>query len=63
MQLYTLKEVAEILKVHFGTVQRYITEEKIKGVKMGKGWRVSEEELKRYIDSLETNTKEKESNE
>ena len=55
MQLYTLKEVADILKIHHGTVLRFVTENKIKGVMIGRTWRVSEEDLKSYIDGLKTN--------
>lgn len=45
--MLTIKEVAENLKVCQMTVFRAIYSGKIKAVKMGKGWRVSKEEVER----------------
>lgn len=45
--MYSLKEVAEILKIHYVTVFRFVQQGKIKAVKIGGIWRVSEEEIKR----------------
>lgn len=43
--MYTVKEVASILKVNQMTIFRALNDGKINGVKIGKGWRISEEEL------------------
>lgn len=45
--MYTLKEVANMLKIHYVTAFRFAQQGKIKAVKIGGIWRVSEEEIKR----------------
>ena len=46
LKVYTLEEVCDILKVTKRTVYSYIKADKLHAVKMGKYWRVSEENLK-----------------
>lgn len=49
--MFTIKEVAKMLKVAEMTVFRHIHNGKIKAVKVGKSWRISEneiEKIKRY---------------
>jgi acetyl-CoA synthetase len=46
---YTVDEVAEKLKVDAETVRRWLQDEKLKGVKMGKSWRISESALIEYM--------------
>lgn len=45
--LYTTKEVAEILKYKHETVRKKCRNGQIKAVKIGKGYRISEEEVER----------------
>ncbi len=47
----TTEEVAEQLRVYPGTVKRWLREGKLVGVSLGSraGWRVSEEDLARFI--------------
>lgn len=45
--MYTTKEVAEIFKWHEETVRRKIASGEIKAVKLGKAYRISEEEIER----------------
>lgn len=45
--MYTLKEVAKMLNVHYNTVYRYVQQGTIKAVLVGGVWRVTEEELQR----------------
>lgn len=45
--MYTVKEVAEILKLHFRTVERLVREGKIRSVKIGGAYRITEEEVER----------------
>ena len=45
--MLTIKEVANDLKVHEMTILRHLNYGNIKGVKIGKSWRISEEELER----------------
>ena len=45
--MYTTIEVAKILNISRATVFRALKSGRIKGVKFGNNWRVSEEELER----------------
>lgn len=47
IQMLTIKEVAEELKVNKATIFRLIKAEKIKGVKIGKVWRINELEVEK----------------
>lgn len=47
---YKVEEVAEILAIHKETVKRFIREGKIKGIKLGTHWRVTEDEIRRLLD-------------
>ena len=49
VKVYTLDEVADILKVTKRTLYNYIDAGKLKAVKVGKYWRVSEANLKAFI--------------
>lgn len=48
--LYTLREVANILKLDKRTVQRYVKQGKIKKTPCGNLIRISEQDLKNYMD-------------
>ena len=45
--MYKVNEVAQILKVHTNTIFRALKQGRIKGVKIGNVWRISEEEVNR----------------
>lgn len=45
--MLTIKDVAKILKLHEMTVYRYVVSGKIKSVKFGNKYRISEEELEK----------------
>lgn len=49
VKIYTLDEVADILKISKRTLYTYIKEGKLHAVKIGKAWRVSEENLQSFI--------------
>jgi len=51
IKVYTLDEVADILKVTKRTLYSYVKEGKLTAVKMGKYWRVSEENLQTFISN------------
>ena len=51
--LLTPKEVAEKLRVSEQTVLRWLRNGKLKGVKVGKLWRVREEDLQELIKEEE----------
>lgn len=50
MKLFTLKEVAEILKCSERQIFRYIAEGKLTGSKQGK-WRFTEQDLKKFLEN------------
>lgn len=49
VKLYTLTDLEPILGVSHLTLQRYIKDKKLTGVKIGNKWRVTHEELLRFI--------------
>jgi excisionase family DNA binding protein len=49
IRVYTLEEVCEILSITKRTVYNYIKAGKLKAFKMGKYWRVTEENLRAFI--------------
>ena len=49
-QVYTTEEVAEILKTSLRTVQRMIRLGQLKAHRVGRGYRVREDELRRLFD-------------
>ena len=51
IRVYTLEEVCDTLKVTKRTVYSYIKADNLHAVKMGKYWRVSEENLKAFIET------------
>lgn len=50
-EFYSPREVAEILGVDIYTVRRWLREETLTGIKIGKGkhWRISHSELRRVL--------------
>lgn len=48
---YTTQEIADILKLGLRTIQNYINDGKLKAYKIGKGWRVEEDDLQEFIKS------------
>jgi excisionase family DNA binding protein len=51
-KIYTIEEVVEILKVTRRSVYNYLKDGKLNAVKLGRSWRVTEEELDRFIKNL-----------
>jgi excisionase family DNA binding protein len=47
---YTVDEIAEMIKIHPKTVQRYIREGRLKAAKVGKSWRVSGHDLSTFTE-------------
>lgn len=50
MKLYTMKEVAEILKLNRRTIYRYLKDGKLKATKVGREWRITEPQLLAFIN-------------
>ncbi|MEX1377424.1 MAG: helix-turn-helix domain-containing protein [Eubacteriales bacterium] len=53
-KFYSASKVAEILKIHEKTVQRYIREGKLHAVKVGKAWRISGNDLSSFVQQNST---------
>ena len=47
--VFTLEEVADQLRVHRATVERLLKQGRLRGFKVGRDWRVTERELRRYM--------------
>ena len=62
IKVYTLDEVADILKVSRRTLYTYVKEGKLPAVKMGKYWRVSQESLQAFISTGTTAAEAKRAN-
>lgn len=56
---YKLEEVADILRVSRRTLSTYIKKGKLHAFKIGPGWRVSKENLVKFIDDLHKPSKNK----
>ena len=50
MDMLTVREVAERLKLREYTVRDYIRKGKLSAAKFGRVWRVSEEDLEKFIE-------------
>ncbi len=51
MKVYTVKELSDLLKVKPSTVRSWVNQGKLKGVKLGKLWRIPEEEVQRILSA------------
>ena len=49
MKLYTTQEVANILQISTLTVRRYIKQNKLNAVKIGRDLRITQEQLDEFI--------------
>ena len=49
--LLTVKEVAEELRVHPETVREKLRHGDIKGIKIGKAWRIKREDLDEFLET------------
>lgn len=53
---YTPEEIADRLKIHLQTVLAYIRDNKLKALKLGKGYRISESDFQDFIKSTQATT-------
>jgi excisionase family DNA binding protein len=49
LKVYTLEEIAELLHITRRTLYTYVKEGKLKAVKVGKYWRVTEKNLEAFL--------------
>lgn len=47
-KLYTVKEVAEMFSVATSTIRKKLRKGDLKGIKIGKVWRIKRTEIQRY---------------
>jgi excisionase family DNA binding protein len=52
-KLYTVQEVAMLLKVHPKTIKNYIDSNKIKASWFGNRWRIKESAIKEFVNERE----------
>jgi len=48
-EFLTVEQVAELLKIHWQTVLNYIKSGKLMALKLGKGYRITRENLEKFI--------------
>lgn len=51
MKIYTTDEVADLLRIDPATVRRWVAAGRLGGFKAGRNWRVTEEDLQRFIQA------------
>ena len=51
MKFYTVEDISKILGVHWQTVHSLIKSGQLVAIKVGKRYRVNEEDLKKYIEA------------
>lgn len=56
-KLLTPEEVADYLSIAQKTVKDYLRDGKIRGIKIGRAWRVRREDLERFLEDNSTNAK------
>ncbi len=56
-KFYTVQEVADMLQIHWQSVLTYIKDGKLEAVKLGKGYRISESALKKFLADHSTRKK------
>jgi excisionase family DNA binding protein len=50
IKVYTPEEAAQILKLSTRTIREYLRTGKITGAKIGKEWRITEEQIRKFLD-------------
>ncbi len=51
---YTVQEVADLLKLHWQSVLNYIKKGELEALRLGKGYRISQQALDDFIDRRTT---------
>lgn len=55
MRLLTPEQVADNLQLHHLTVLKFIKNKKLKSIKIGRVYRIREEDLQNFLEGNETN--------
>jgi len=56
-QVYTVQEIAKLLKIHWQTVLNYIKAERLKAIRIGKNYRITRADLDNFIQENKTGGK------
>ena len=56
MKVLTTQEVAELLKVNIRTILNLIQRNELKAKKVGRGYKIMESEVKRYLSEDDSDT-------
>jgi len=51
IKLYSMQEVAKLLKVTEKTIQTYIKNERLKAQKIGRTWKITESNFRKFISA------------
>ena len=62
-KFFTTEQVANILQVHPFTILKFIKSGKLKGIKLGRVYRIKESDVQEFLESRMTGTKTNEKNE
>jgi excisionase family DNA binding protein len=58
-KFFTTEQVANILQVHPFTILKFIKEGKLKGIKLGRVYRIMESDIKNFLEERMTKPKKK----
>lgn len=61
-KFFTTEQVANILQVHPFTILKFIKEGKLKGIKLGRVYRIKESDIKKFLEERMTKGDSKSSN-
>ena len=53
LEVYTVEECAEILKVTKRTIYKYVNEGSLRASKVGRDWRITDAAIQAFLESLE----------
>ncbi|MBD3360207.1 helix-turn-helix domain-containing protein [Candidatus Peregrinibacteria bacterium] len=56
-KFFTTEQVANILQVHPFTILKFIREGKLKGIKLGRVYRIKESDIKNFLEERMTHSK------
>lgn len=54
MELLTVEEVAEYLKMNPQVVRRWLKDKRLPGIKIGKEWRIDRDDLDEMLKNMKT---------
>lgn len=55
-KFHTKQETASILGLHVKTIERYLLSGKLKGAKLGKKWKISDDDIHAFYNEIKEET-------